>query len=175
MKGGSMFDMGTPAWNIVIRTALVFLAVFVGLRLIGKRELGQMTVFDLVVILLIANAVQNAMVGPDFSVQGGLISAFVLLVADRAMAFLRLRGSLWGRLIDGTPTVLVEDGEFVPPHLRKEGLDREEVEMVIREHGMDSVSAAKLAVLETDGAISIVPKTSRVVRTRKHVRQLRRR
>jgi uncharacterized membrane protein YcaP (DUF421 family) len=121
MKGGSMFDMGTPAWNIVIRTALVFLAVFVGLRLIGKRELGQMTVFDLVVILLIANAVQNAMVGPDFSVQGGLISAFVLLVADRAMAFLRLRGSLWGRLIDGTPTVLVRTGNSSPHTSEKRG------------------------------------------------------
>ena len=70
-----MFRMGTDAWAVVVRTLLVYVGVFVGLRLAGKRELGQMTVFDLVVVLLIANAVQNAMVGPDFSVQGGLIAA----------------------------------------------------------------------------------------------------
>src|ERR671918_1809594 len=89
-KGGRMFDMGTPAWNIAVRSALVFVALFVGLRLMGKRELGQMTVFDLVVILLVANAVQNAMVGPDTSLWGGLIAAGVLLVLNRAVAALRL-------------------------------------------------------------------------------------
>src|SRR5919106_820387 len=120
-KGGRMFDMGTPAWNIAVRSALVFVALFVGLRLMGKRELGQMTVFDLVVILLVANAVQNAMTGPDFSVQGGILAAVVLMVINRAVALLRLRGPWWGRLIEGNPTVLVEEGEFVPPHLRREG------------------------------------------------------
>ncbi len=78
-----MFDMAAPAWNIAVRSALVFIAVLVGLRLMGKRELGQMTVFDLEAILPIANAVQNAMVGPDFSVHGGILAAFVLLVIDR--------------------------------------------------------------------------------------------
>lgn len=170
-----MFEMGTEAWNIVLRSLLVYAAVFVGLRLMGKRELGQMTVFDLVVILLIANAVQNSMVGPDFSVQGGILAAAVLLFANRGIAAVRGLGGAWGRLIEGTPTVLVEDGEFVPPHLRKEGLERDEVEMVIREHGLGSVTDVKLAVLETDGAISIVPMTSKVMRSRRRIRQLRRR
>lgn len=170
-----MFDMGTPAWGIVLRSLLVYVAVFGGLRLMGKREMGQMTVFDLVVILLIANAVQNAMVGADVSVQGGLLAAFVLLVVNRAVALLRLRGARWGRLLEGTPTVMIEDGETVQPHMRKEGLDRDDVEMAIREHGLSSASAIKLAILETDGSISIVPMTSRVVRTRKHTRQLKRR
>ena len=170
-----MFDMGTPAWAIVMRSVLVFLAVFVGLRLAGKREVGQMTVFDLVVILLIANAVQNAMVGADFSVQGGIVAAATLLLLDRTMALTRLHGGRWGRLIEGTPSVLVEDGQLIEPHLRREKLERQELEMVMREHGIDSLENVKLAVLETDGAISIVPRTSTVVRTRKHVRQLRRR
>lgn len=168
-----MFEMGTPAWNIAVRSVLVFVAMFVGLRLMGKRELGQMTVFDLVVILLIANAVQNSMVGPDFSAQGGILAAFVLLVVNRGVALLRLRGGRWGRLIEGTPTVLVEDGEFIAGHLHKEGLERDDVERAIREHGVESVSGVKLAVLETDGSISIVPATSRVVRTGRHVRQLK--
>lgn len=169
-----MFEMGTEAWAIAARSALVYLALFVGLRLAGKRELGQMTVFDLAVVLLIANAVQNSMVGPDFSVQGGILAAAVLLVLNRGIALLRLQGDRWGRLIEGTPTVLIEDGELIEPHLRKEGMEREELEMVVREHGIDSLAAVRLAVLETDGSVSIVPMASQVVRTRKHVRQVRR-
>jgi uncharacterized membrane protein YcaP (DUF421 family) len=167
--------MATPAWEIALRSILVYVAVFLGLRLMGKREIGQMTVFDLVVILLIANAVQNAMVGPDSSLQGGILAALVLLIVNRGVRLLGLRGPRWGRLLEGTPTVLVEDGEFIEAHLHKEGLDRGEVEMAIREHGLDSVTAVKLAVLETDGSISIVPLTSRVVRTHRNVRQLKKR
>jgi uncharacterized membrane protein YcaP (DUF421 family) len=168
-----MFDMGTPAWGIVVRSIAVYGAVFAGLRLMGKRELGQMTVFDLVVVLLIANAVQNAMVGPDASLQGGILAAVVLLVVNRALAAFRLRGGKWGRLIEGTPTVLVEDGRFVEAHLHKEGVEHDELEMAAREHGLASVRDVKLAVLEVDGSISIVPEGSQVLRSRKHVRQLR--
>ncbi len=134
-----------------------------------------MTVFDLVVALLIANAAQNAMTGPDFSVQGGILAAFVLLALNRTVTLLRLHGGLWGRMIEGTPTVLVEDGQLIEPRMRREGLESEELEMVAREHGIDSLDAVKLAVLETDGSISIVPMTSRVVRTRKGIRRSRRR
>jgi len=169
-----MLTLGIPAWQVVVRTALIYLAVLVGLRVAGKRELGQMTVFDLVVILLIANAVQNAMVGPDTSVPGGILAAFTLLALNGGLSALRLRSEFWGRLVEGTPTVLVQDGEFVVPHLRKEGLERAELEMAMREHGVESVKEVKLAVLETDGSISIVPQGARVVRTRKHIRQVRR-
>ena len=142
-----MFNLQIPGWQIVVRTVVVYLAVSVGLRFMGKRELGQMTVFDLVVILLIANAVQNAMVGPDVSVAGGVLAAFVLLVVNRGIAALRLRGEFWGRLFEGTPTVLIEDGDFVVLHLRKEGVERSELEMAMREHGVESVKEVKLAVL----------------------------
>jgi uncharacterized membrane protein YcaP (DUF421 family) len=80
-----------------------------------------------------------------------------------------------GTVHRGTPTVLVEDGDLIEPHLRREGLERAELEMVVREHGVESLGDVKLAVLETDGSISIVPMASRVVRTRKRVRQLRKR
>ncbi len=93
---------------------------------------------------------------------------------DRAVALLRLQGDRWGRLIEGTPTVLIEDGELIEPHLRKEGMERQELEMVVREHGIDPLAQVRLAVLETDGSVSIVPTASPVVRTRKHVRQVRR-
>ncbi len=168
-----MLTLAIPAWQIVVRTTVIYLAVFLGLRVLGKREIGQMTVFDLVVILLIANAVQNAMVGADDSLTGGVLAAFVLLAANRIVSALRLRSPSWGRLLEGTPTVLVQNGEFIEPHLRKEGVERTELEMAMREHGLESVSGVKLAVLETDGSISIVPKDSPMVRTRRHIRQFR--
>lgn len=168
-----MFSMATDSLEIVARTALVYVGLLAGLRLAGKRELGQMTVFDLVVVLLIANAVQNAMTGPDFSVQGGLIAAGVLLVLNRALASVRLHSESWGRLLEGMPTVLVQDGQFLDPHLRKEGLERAQIEMAMREHGIESVKEVRLAVLETDGSVSIVPVSATVVKTRKHVRQIR--
>jgi uncharacterized membrane protein YcaP (DUF421 family) len=168
-----MTDMATPALQILARSLLVYVGPLVGLRLMGKRELGQMTVFDLVVILLIANAVQNAMVGADVSIQGGLLAAAVLLAVNRVVAALRVHSGVWGRLIEGTPTVLVQEGEFLEAALRKEGLERQQVEMAMREHGIDSLEQVKLAILETDGSISIVPEGARVVRTKKHVRQIR--
>jgi uncharacterized membrane protein YcaP (DUF421 family) len=152
----------------------VYVGVLLVLRIAGKRELGQMTVFDLVVILLIANAVQNAMVGPDTSLQGGLLAAGVLVAGNLVVSTLPRRGGIWARLIEGSPTVLIQEGQFIDPHLRRERVERDEIEMVMREHGVDSVSDVKLAVLETDGSISIVPKSATVVRTRKHVRQMRR-
>ncbi len=168
-----MIAVAIPLWEIVLRTVVVYLAIFLGLRLLGKREMGQMTVLDLVAILLVANAVQNAMVGPDVSLAGGVLSALTLLTVNAILTALRLRGGRWGRLLEGTPTVLVEDGEFIAPHLRKEGLERTEIEMAMREHGIESVRDVKLAVLETDGTISIVPEATPVVRTRRHIRQFR--
>ena len=102
-----MWSLALPAWDIVLRTAVVYLVILMGLRLAGKREIGQMTVFDLVVLLLIANAVQNAMVGPDTSLSGGLLAAVVLLVINSLVARLRLRWPALRRVVEGSPTVLV--------------------------------------------------------------------
>jgi len=165
-----MFELSIPAWQIAARTALIYLAVFAGLRAMGKRELGQMNPVDLVVILLIANAVQNAMVGPDVSVAGGILAAAVLLVLNRLLASLGLREPLWGRLVEGTPTILVHDGRVVEANLRREGVDRGELEMAIREHGLETLEAVKLAVLEIDGSVSIVPVGTPVTRARRRVR-----
>jgi uncharacterized membrane protein YcaP (DUF421 family) len=160
-----MFDLGTPIWQIVIRALVVYAAVFVGFRLLGKRELGQMTVFDLVLILLISNAVQNAMVGPDSSLQGGLAAAAVLLVANRLASELRLRSPLVDRLFEGRSAVLVEHGQLVTGQLRKQRVAEEDLEAAMREHGIESLAQVQLAVLETDGTISIVPVTSPTLRS----------
>ena len=165
-----MFDLDVNGWSIVARTLIVYGALLAGLRLAGKRELGQMTPFDLVVILLIANAVQNAMVGPDTSVTGGLIAAGVLVSANYGVALARERLPWLRRAVEGTPTLLINDGKFVHEHLRREGLEEDEVLMAIREHGVSDVKDVRIAVLETDGSISIVPVDAGAIRTRRHVR-----
>jgi uncharacterized membrane protein YcaP (DUF421 family) len=167
-----MFGMNADPVGIMLRSLVVYVGLLIGLRIMGKRELGQMTVFDLVVILLIANAVQNAMVGADTSLQGGLIAAAVLLLVNRAVSTLGYRWMFWGRLLEGSPTVLVQDGQYLESRLRKEGLEKSRIEMAMREHGIESIDAVKLAVLETDGTISIVPNDSKVLRTKRSVRNI---
>ncbi len=169
-----IFNLSAPWWSIVVRTLIVYVALLIGLRLTGKREMGQITPFDLVLILLIANAVQNAMVGPDNSLTGGLIAAAVLLAGNYALAQARQRLPWLRRAVEGSPTLLIHEGQFVREHLRREGLNEDEVLMAIREHGVADVQDVRMAVLEVDGSISIVPADAKTTRTRKHVRFVRR-
>lgn len=134
-----LLHLGTPLWQIVVRTLAVYLVVVLGFRLFGKRQLGQMSIPDLVLILLIANAVQNAMVGPDVSLVGGLAAAGVLLLVNFVVVRLVGRGGRAERFLEGVPTLLVKDGAFVDQALRHEGLAPDEVMMAVREHGIDGV------------------------------------
>ena len=152
-----MLTLAIPVWNIVLRTAVIYVVILIGLRLAGKREIGQMTVFDLVVLLLIANAVQNAMVGQDTSLAGGVLAAVVLLALNAAVARLRLRWPRLRRMVEGSPTLLVLHGEVMADHLRREGLDQETLEAALREHGVADLNDVEMAVLEIDGSISVVP------------------
>lgn len=168
-----MLKLGAPLFEIVLRTVVVYLAVLIGLRLAGKREIGQMTVFDLVVLLLIANAVQNAMVGPDTSLVGGVVAAGVLLVVNFLVAQMRLRWPRLRRWVEGTPTLLVLHGEVIADHLRREGVDQETLEAALREHEIASFDQVEMAVLEIDGSISVVPIGAHTRRVRKNVRTQR--
>ena len=165
-----MFRTDSFLLEIVVRSALVYAFLFLGLRLTGKREIGQMTPFDLVVIILISNAVQNAMVGTDTSVTGGLVAAASLLAVNFAVATARVRLPFLRRTMEGTPTLLVSHGQFVSAHLKKEELDEDDVLMAMREHGVADLSQVEMAVLEVDGSISIVPVDSQTIRTRRHAR-----
>jgi uncharacterized membrane protein YcaP (DUF421 family) len=168
-----LFTLGTPIWEIAIRTAIVYLVILLGLRLFGKRQLGQMSTGDLVMILLIANAVQNAMVGPDVSLSGGLAAALVLLAMNFVVVRLFGQTALGERLLEGGPTLLVKDGALVPHGLRHEGLAAEEVETAIREHGIADVGGVRAAYLEPDGTISVIPIDVQPLRGRRRVKRVR--
>lgn len=165
-----MFSLDISGWSILLRTGIVYAAILAGLILAGKRLRGQMTPFDLVVILLIANAVQNAMVGPDTSVTGGLIAAGVLLAADYGTSRVRER---WPWVLpSGTPSILIHNGAFIQDHLRREGLVEDDVLREVREHGLNDEHDVQNAVLETDGTISVFPLGANVMKTRHRIRQL---
>ncbi|TAK13709.1 MAG: DUF421 domain-containing protein [Anaerolineae bacterium] len=169
-----MFNLDlASALEIVARSLAVYFVVLVGLRLGGKRAIGQMTVFDLVVLLLIANAVQNAMVGPDTSLLGGILAAVVLLVVNALVARLRMSSPRLRRLVEGSPTLLVLHGEVIPEHMSREEIDEESLMEALREHGVAELSGVEMAVLEIDGSISVIPAggtTTRVKKPRKLLR-----
>ncbi|MGA2505591.1 MAG: YetF domain-containing protein [Anaerolineales bacterium] len=169
-----MFNLDlSSALGIIVRTAVIYIVILAGLRLSGKREVGQMTVFDLVVLLLIANAVQNAMVGPDTSLVGGVIAAVVLLLINAAIARLSMNWPRLRHMVEGTPTLLVLHGDVIAEHMRKEGIDEETLEAALREHGVEKIGEVEMAVLEIDGSISVVPQGGITTRVKKPLKFLR--
>jgi uncharacterized membrane protein YcaP (DUF421 family) len=135
---------------------LVYLALLVVIRVAGKRELGQMTPFDLIVLLLISEAVQNAIIGGDESLTGGLVAAGLLIGTNYAVAMARDRLPWLREAVEGTPTVLMTGGRFLRKNMQKEGVEEEEIMMAARQQGVADAKNIKLAVLETDGSISVV-------------------
>jgi uncharacterized membrane protein YcaP (DUF421 family) len=164
-----------PIWEIVFRTIVVYVVVFALLRIAGKRELGQMSVVDLVVILVIANAVQNSLNGGDVSLVGGLVSAATLVALNRVFDRFGRRVPFVSRLFRQEPTLLMQNGEVIKRNLDDEDIEPEELEMAAREKGMTDLSEVDAAVLEVDGSISIIPKKGGNVSRTRHIRQFRQR
>lgn len=170
-----MFDLSIPLWEIVLRTMIVYVTVLGLLRIAGKRELGQMSPADLVVILIIANAVQNSMNGGDVSLIGGILSAATLVGMNLVLVRFGRRIPILGRLVVEEPTLLLQDGKPIEQNLKRERVDIEEIEMAAREHGIADLSEVAAAVLEIDGSISTIPKQGGgYQRSRRRVRQMQR-
>src|SRR5256714_3874164 len=163
---GELFHLAIPWWHLVFRAALIYIIFFIGLRLFGKRELGQFTTFDLVLVLLVANALQPAITGPDSSITGGLIIVATLLLFNRGVAMLRNMWPAFDHLIEPPPTVVVKDGNLLTANLEREGLSVDDIQMAIREHGVDKLSDVKEAVLENDSSISVVTRSGQHLRRR---------
>lgn len=168
-----IFTLEVPFWEIILRTAVIYFTLLISMRIAGKREIGQMNIFDLVVLLLIANVVQNAMVGKDVSLTGGVLAAVVLLALNAGLAWLRLRFPGLRKWVEGTPTLLILHGEQFNKNMEREGIDSETLETALREHGIVDKKDVEMAVLEIDGTISVVPKGEHTMRTRKVSRFLR--
>jgi uncharacterized membrane protein YcaP (DUF421 family) len=139
----------------VARAVLIYLFLIVAFRVFGKRELGQSTTLDLAVLLLVANAVQNGIIGDDISVTGALIGACVLFGLNRALADVTSRWDWLSRAVEGTPTTLIEHGHPVRQNLRHEQISLPELRAIARRQGFPDLGAVHTAVLETNGTVSM--------------------
>jgi uncharacterized membrane protein YcaP (DUF421 family) len=142
--------------NIVFRSVAVYLFIIIAIRLFGKKELAQLSVIDLVFILLISNSVQNAMVGTDSSLIGGLIAAGTLFVLNYAFKFILYKFPKFNKIVQGEPLMLVYRGRLDYKNMSKAKITSVEIQESIREHGVSGIEEVDLAVLEVDGNISIL-------------------
>lgn len=141
---------------VVFRSVVVYLFIIGAIRLFGKKELSQLSVIDLVFVLLISNSVQNAMVGPDTTLLGGLAAAFTLFTLNAILKDLIFKNKNLGKLLQGDPLMLVYKGTVLEDHLLKAKITNSELEAAIREHGVRSIKHVDLAILEVDGNISVL-------------------
>ena len=130
--------------------------MMVAIRVFGKNQLSQLNAGDVVLLLLISNAVQNAMVGPDTSLQGGIVAALVLFAVNFIVKRFMFKNPKFNSLIEDDPVILVRDGKVDEPALNRVKISKAELEESIREHGVDGIENVKLSVLEVDGNISVI-------------------
>jgi uncharacterized membrane protein YcaP (DUF421 family) len=142
--------------RIIFSTLVIYLFIVIAIRLFGKKELAQLSVVDMVFILLISNAVQNAMVGPDSSLSGGLVAASTLFVVNYIFKKLQYQFPKLGILIEGDAIMLIYKGKVIDDHLRKAQITVDELLEAVREHGVPTVKEVDLAILEVDGNISVL-------------------
>jgi uncharacterized membrane protein YcaP (DUF421 family) len=154
----NMFDLDLNVLEKVIRPVIVYAFLIVGFRLAGKRELAQLNAMDLVVLLMIANTVQNAIIGNDNSVTGGLLGAATLLALNYAVVRFLFAHPKFDRVVEGEPTPLVEHGRMDRRRMQRELVTRAELEIAAHRQGFSALDAIERAVLEPSGVISFVGK-----------------
>jgi uncharacterized membrane protein YcaP (DUF421 family) len=142
--------------QIIISSVAIYLFILGAIRLFGKKELSQLSVIDLVFILLISNAVQNAMVGSDTSLLGGVIAATALFITNYLLKLFLYHFPKFGRLVQGEAILLIYKGKVNHQNLQKAKLTLDEIKETVREHGVAAIEEVDLAVLEMDGNISVL-------------------
>ena len=142
--------------RIIVSTLAVYLFIVIAIRLFGKKELAQLSVVDLVFILLISNSVQNAMVGPDSTLSGGLVAASSLFIVNYILKYLQYRFPKFGKIVQGDATMLIYQGKMLKTHMKNVKINEDELMEAVREHGVATVKDVDLAIMEVDGSISIL-------------------
>lgn len=142
--------------DIIIRSAAVYVFMVLAIRFFGKKELSQLSTTDLVFIVLISNSVQNAMVGTNSSLPGGLLAALVLFTMNYILKLIMYRSKRFKDILEDKPVILIHDGKLDTDHLHKERITMDELEQAIREHGAENYKQVKLAIMEVDGNISVI-------------------
>lgn len=154
----AMFDLHVSLGEKVIRAVVIYLFLVIALRLVGKRELSQLNTLDFVVLLAVANAVQNGLIGADNSVTGAVAGAIVLFGVNSALAYVLFRSNRLQRLVEGSPTVLIRDGEILEDALQREELTSDDLLVEIQSAGADTFDDVQTASLLPNGKVVVVQK-----------------
>lgn len=142
--------------SIIVRTVAVYILMVLGIRLFGKREIAQLSITDLVFILLISNAVQASMIGQDSTLLGGLVAAVTLFAINYIFGLLFYKSKTLTGLLQGHPLLLIYDGKPIRENMNKAQISDEELEAVVREHGVENIADVNFAILEIDGNVSVL-------------------
>lgn len=154
----SMWRLTQPWWEFVLRGLLVYGFLLLTLRLTGKRQVGQLAPFDLVLLLVLSNAVQNSMNAGDNTVGGGFILVLTLVTLNAAVGWITYRSKTAELMVEGKPLILVHDGQMDEKALCAERITRHELMAAVRQAGLTDLDAVRYAILETNGRINVVPK-----------------
>jgi len=154
-----MWNMSIPWWEFILRGIVIYVFLIALLRVTGKRQIGQMSPFDLVLLLVLSNAVQNSMNGGDNSIIGGMISAATLVAANWLIGLLTYKSKTAELLIEGRPELLIHDGRLFEPALAQAKVTHHELNAALREAGCTDIEDVRAAFLENDGSISVILKT----------------
>lgn len=153
-----MWTPSLPIWEFILRGVIVYVFLIVILRVTGKRQIGQLAPFDLVLLLVLSNAVQNAINGGDNSITGGIVSAVTLITINGLVSWLTHKNKTIERVIEGRPEVLIHNGKLFEEVMGREKLTHHEVNAALRAAGCACVSEVHYAILENTGQITVHPK-----------------
>ena len=153
-----MFNLAVPPWELIVRSVIVYLFLIVLLRITGKRQVGQLGPFDLVLLLVLSNALQNSMNGGDNSLIGGLIGATTLIALNYIVAMLTFRSKRIEALVEGRPEVLIHNGKLFEQVMTHSRLTHHELNAALRQAGCLSVEDVRCAMIENNGGISVIPR-----------------
>jgi uncharacterized membrane protein YcaP (DUF421 family) len=152
-----LFHLSMPLWEFFARAIAVYVILLVFIRVSGKRAMGQFTSFDMLLIVLLGNAVQNALLGEDHSLTGGILLAALLMSLNWGVGWIAARSRRMEKLIEGEPVVLAKDGKLYENVLRRELVSRNDFFEALRQNGELRLEEVRIAMLETDGQISVIP------------------
>ena len=150
-----MFNISVPWWELIVRGLVVYVFLIALLRLTGKRQIGQLSPFDLVLLLILSNAVQNSMNAGDNSLIGGLISATTLVAVNYMVGLITFKSKKLEAIIDGRPQVLIHDGKLFEDVMNEAKLTRRELDATLRQSGYFQIADIKLAILENNGSVTV--------------------
>ena len=151
-----MLSMSVPWWELILRALIVYVFLIVLLRLTGKRQVGQLAPFDLVLLLMLSNAVQDSINGGDNSLLGGLVSATALVIINGMVSWATWRSKRFEVLVEGRPQILIHNGHLFEDVMTSARLTHHELNAALRQSGCTCVDDVRSAVLENNGSISVI-------------------